>query len=313
MKMKGLKRALLLLFAWFGCLSVWADEGKYVPSVFAQDAQKGDKVAVVMIHFGTTHDDTRAKTIDVLNNDIKKAFPEWDFYEAYTSRIIIRRLAKRGVVKRTPAEVYQDLIAKGYRYVVVQTSNIIDGVEMESVRKEMDAVRGNFKDMRLGNCLLYAPQDYEKVINIITAELPKDKGDIVLVGHGTYTPVTATYAMLDYMLKDKGWNHIHVGTVEGYPKQDEVMKQLHKNKAQRVVLAPLMFVAGEHAKNDIADEWLNDFEKAGFGVETLIRGLGEYPGIRALFIDHLRFITQHREWDILDKKAALLNGSYRKK
>lgn len=282
-----------------------AEEGKFVSSPFAADAQPGDKIALVMIHFGTTHDDTRAKTIDVLNQEVRKAFPHWDFYEAYTSRIIIERLKKRGMVKSTPKEVYQHLADQGYKYVIIQSSNIIDGIEMEAIRKEIANVRHSFKDIRLGNCLLYSPDDYSRVINTLQHALGHYDADIVYVGHGTYTPATATYAMFDYMLHDKGYPHSHVGTIEGYPGLEQAMKYVRQNQAQSVVLVPLMFVAGEHAKNDIEADWREQFEKAGLHVDTHLEGLGEQPGIRALLIEHLQFAANHKEWDILDKKTEL--------
>ena len=93
-----------------------------------------------------------------------------------------------------------------------------------------------------------------------------EKGSVVLVGHGTYTPSTATYAMIDYMLKAKGLKNFHVGTIEGYPTFDTMLQQLKDNKTKQVTLVPFMFVAGDHANNDIAVDWKEALEKEGLDV-----------------------------------------------
>ncbi len=283
-------------------LPLFAHNGKYISSPFAADKQAGDKIAFVMVHFGTTHADTRVKTIEALNERVKTTFPEWDFYEAYTSRIIIGKLKKAGMEKSTPAEVFRRLIEKGYKYVMVQASHIIDGIEMESLRKEIATVKSQFKDIRMGNCLLYSPEDYIKVAEVLNKEISTHK-EVVAVGHGTYTPATATYAMLDYVFKEKGLKNFHVGTVEGYPGIEQVLAHVQANGKKEVLLIPLMFVAGEHAKNDIQVEWKELFEEKGYDTTTLLKGLGEYNGILDIFIAHIRFATQHKEYDIMEKKA----------
>ena len=214
--------------------------------------------------------------------------------EAYTSRIVMRRLKARGIEKPNPLEALLKLLGDGYTHVIVQSTNIIEGVEMESLRRDVASVARFFKEIRVGNPLLYSVEDAEAVVDILGASKP-EKGSVVLVGHGTYTPSTATYAMIDYMLKAKGLKNFHVGTIEGYPTFD--------NKTKQVTLVPFMFVAGDHANNDIAVDWKEALEKEGLKVDVRMQGLGEIPAIQQLFIDHAQFMLKHKMVDIMKKKA----------
>ena len=108
--------------------------------------------------------------------------------------------------------------------------------------------------------------------------------------------------MLDYVMKAQGHKNYHVGTIEGYPTMDDVIRELENNKAKEVTLIPFMFVAGDHAKNDIAGEWKDELEKKGYKVNVLLKGLGEYPAIQELFIQHVKFATKHQREDITVKK-----------
>lgn len=275
--------------------------GNFVVADLLATMEQGDKAALLMVHFGTTHDDTRALTIDTLNAKAREAFPTLEMREAYTSRIIMRRLRARGVEKPSPLEALLKLRSEGYTHILVQSTNIIEGVEMESLRKDVASVAPFFKDIRVGNPLLYSVEDATAVVDILTAQ--PGKGSVVLVGHGTYTPSTATYALIDHLLKARGFTHFHVGTIEGYPTFDTVLAQLKASKEKQVTLVPFMFVAGDHAKNDIAVDWKEALEKQGFKVNVRMEGLGQLPAIQQLFIDHARFMLTHRAVDIMEKKA----------
>ena len=126
-----------------------------------------------MVHFGTTHDDTRALTIDAINAKAQAAFPELKFQEAYTSRIIIRRLKERGITKLTPLDAMLKLRSEGYTHLIVQSTNIIDGVEMESLRRDVENALPFFKEIRVGTPLLYSIEDAEKVASILGEPLQR--------------------------------------------------------------------------------------------------------------------------------------------
>lgn len=119
-----------------------AHEGEnFVASDMLASMKPGDKAALLMVHFGTTHDDTRALTIDAINAKAHEAFPDLEMREAFTSRIIIRRLKARGIEKLTPLDAMLRLRSESYTHVIVQSTNIIDGVEMESLRRDMISVQ----------------------------------------------------------------------------------------------------------------------------------------------------------------------------
>lgn len=283
-------------------------EENFVHEDVMQNLREGDKIALLMVHFGTTHDDTRAVTIDAINRKVMQEFPQMEFREAYTSRIIMRLLAKRGVRKLNPVEALAQLKSEGFTHVIVQSTNIIDGIEMESLRKDIDQMRPLFKEIRLGMPLLYTPEDYKQVIGCLAGK-SKEKTFTILVGHGTYTPATAQYAMLDYMLQAEGHTDFAVGTVEGYPTFDNAVDRLQgQKKIKQVQLLPFMFVAGDHAKNDIAGDMKEALEKKGYKVTPLLEGLGEQPAIQQIYIDHIRFILKHRQVDIVKKKKDYANA-----
>lgn len=289
--------------------------GNHEHSDMLASMKPGDKAALLMVHFGTTYDETRALTIDAINAKAQAAFPELKLQEAYTSRIIIRRLKERGIEKLTPLDALLKLRGEGYSHIIVQSTNIIEGVEMESLRRDVESVLPFFKEIRVGTPLLYSVEDAEKVVSILGNRLNAPaqgkkavKENIVLVGHGTYTPSTAIYSQMDYMLKANGLTNFHMGTIEGYPTFETMLTQLKATKAKCVTLVPFMFVAGDHAQNDIAGEWKEALEKEGFTVNTRLEGLGQVPEIQEIFIDHIRFGLKHRMLGIMEKKAGYAAG-----
>lgn len=263
--------------------------------------QPGDKAAIVMVYFGSTHDDTRALTIDALTREVRAAYPTLEVREAYTSRIVRRRLRDRGVETSAPLEVLKQLKSDGFTHLVIQSANIIEGVEMEALRREVASVAADFKEVRIGTPLLYMPEDYAAVIRAL-APAPAEGAADVWVGHGSYDPATAQYAMLGYMLAAEGRARCFVTTIEGYPTFDDLRAKLKQSGAKRVTLRPFMFVAGDHAKNDIATDMKQELEKEGYRVNVLLEGLGQSDAIRALYLAHIRFALNHRMFDILSKK-----------
>lgn len=301
-KYNYMKRLILLVFILsFGTLCRASEEGNFIESDLFGSMKSGDKGAILMVHFGTTYDQTRIQTIDAINQKVKEIFKGIEQREAYTSRIVMRRLKARGIVKLNPVEALEKLKEEGFTHILIQSSNIIEGAEMESLRKDVARMAHHFKDIRIGTPLLYSPEDYEAVIAAITKRGAKN-GATLLVGHGTYTPATAGYAMMDYMLKAKGFKNYHVGTIEGYPTFDNAETLIKSSGSKKIVLMPFMFVAGDHAHNDIAVDWKEALENKGYEVDILMEGLGENPDIQNIFIEHARFISKYKMIDIVDKK-----------
>ncbi len=270
------------------------------------------QTALLMVHFGTTYDETREKTIEAINRKAAEAFPEMTLREAYTSRIVIRRLKGRGIEKQTPLEALEQLRSEGYAHVIVQSTTLLEGAEMESLRRDVASIAERFEDIRVGAPLLYDVADCQKVVEILAArhaDAAGQPGDhVVLVGHGTYTPATATYSQLDYMFTTQGHPHIHVATIEGYPTFDTMLARLQADKARKVTLVPLLFVAGDHASNDIAVDWKEALEARGLQVDAHLEGIGEIPAIQDIYIEHIRYSLRHVPVDIMKKKAAYAAG-----
>lgn len=273
------------------------------------ELKEGEKAALLMVHFGTTFDDTRALTIDAINEKAVKAFPEMKVVEAYTSRIIISRLAKKGVVKPNPRQALLQLAAEGYTHVFIQSTNVIDGIEAQALRDEADFMIPFFKEIRVGVPLLYSTDDCLEVEKIIAEKYAAVSGKdaaVVLVGHGTSTPATAIYSQMDYMFGAQGDPNIHVATIEGYPTFDTTVAHLVADKIKSVTLVPFMFVAGDHARNDIDGEWCDELEKRGFKVESVIEGLGQIPEIQDIYINHIKEGLRERPLSSSEIKAAFI-------
>ena len=276
-------------------------------------ANAQEKTALLMVHFGTTYDETRTKTIEAINAKARTCFPKLEFREAYTSRIVIRKLKGRGIEKQTPLEALLRLRADGFTRVIVQSTTLLEGAEMESLRRDVASVAGFFEEIRVGAPLLYDVADCQKVAEILSgrhadAADAKKKSHVVLVGHGTYTPATATYSQIDYVFTALGQPLFHVATLEGYPTFDTMLERLKEAKARKVTLVPLLFVAGDHASNDIAVDWKEALEAAGLQVDLRLEGLGEIPEIQDIYIDHIRHALHHAPVDIMKRKEAYAAG-----
>ena len=283
--------------------ALYGEEGGFVKSDFYKTMEKNDKASVLMVHFGTTFDDTRKNTIAAVNDEAKKEFPDMEIREAYTSRIIMRRLKERGIVKDNPAEALDKLAKEGYTHIIVQPTNVINGVESKTLEQQLEMYKDKFKEIRTGSALLSAPEDYKAVAEIINKEVGElaDDEAVVLVGHGTHDSGNAAYPAMDYTAKSMGYK-FYVGTIEGFPEFDDVVRGLKKDNIKKVILMPFMFVAGDHANNDIAVDWKEALEKEGFIVEVKLTSLGMMEDIRKMFIDHAKFMLENKKEDMISKK-----------
>lgn len=258
---------------------------------------KETKKGILAVSFGTSHNDTRKITIDAIEKEMQDAFPAYSLYRAWTSKMIIKKVNSRdGIHICTVKEAMEQMLQDGITDVLVQPTHVINGIENDLMKEDALAFQEQFHSISFGDPLLTSEQDNLAVIDAITSEfkhLNKDEV-LVLMGHGTTHYANAIYAALDYTFKDKGYDNIFLGTVEAYPTMESLLKMVHAYQPKKVVLAPFMIVAGDHAKNDMAsnepDSWYSQFKAEGYDVEPVLKGLGEYPGIRKLFIEHLKAI-----------------------
>lgn len=249
------------------------------------------KKAILVVSFGTSYPDTCKKTIGQIEEDMQAAYPQYRVYRAWTSRMIRSKLLKRDGVKIFDIrEAMEQMQKDGIREVVVQPTHVLNGLENEQMRAEIIPCREMFDRVSVGVPLLSSPKDNERVIRAVAGELqPADDEILVLMGHGTEHFSNSIYAALDYQFKDMGYPNIFMGTVESYP-SFESMRRLIGNRSKKVILAPFMIVAGDHANNDLAgedgDSWKSRFEKDGFSVTCVLKGLGEYPAVRRMLVEH---------------------------
>jgi sirohydrochlorin cobaltochelatase len=252
-----------------------------------------NKKAILVISFGTSHEDTLKKTILKIEDKFKKVYEGYDFFRAFTSRMIVKKLKKeRGINIDLPLEALDRIKKLGYEEVVVQPLHIMNGIEYHLTYMEIKRY-GQDMNIKFGNPLLTEEDDYRKVVSIISKSIPKLEKDEVAIfmGHGTEHPSNSSYLALDYMFKIMGHENIYISTVEGFPKINEVIEFIEeKVKVKKIILIPFMIVAGDHAKNDMAgedeDSWKRVLESRGYKVEIVLKGLGELDEIGDLFIEH---------------------------
>ena len=254
-----------------------------------------EKKAILAVSFGTSYSGSRVKTIDVIEAELGEAFPQYRVYRAWTSKMIICHLRKRdGVNINTVSEAMEQMIADGITHVVVQPTHIINGVENDIMKEEVLKFKDTFAEIRFSTPLLTTTKDSEAVIRAVMEEYPslrKQEG-LVWMGHGTTHYVNSVYAALDYMFKDMGYRNVFMGTVEAYPAVENILKLLKEAEIRKVYLAPFMVVAGDHANNDMAGaeegSWKSILEREGYEVECRMKGLGEYPGVRSVYLENWR-------------------------
>lgn len=253
------------------------------------------KKAILVVSFGTSYNPTREKTIDVIEKKIGDAFSDWKIYRAWTSKMIMAKLLKRDGIKiNNVKEAMEQMRDDGITDVIIQPTHVINGIENDMMKEDALSYRDDFHSIAFGTPLLTSEQDSLDMIAAISHEFSDLRADeaLILMGHGTTHYANAIYAALDYTFKDKGFPNIYLGTVEAYPSMETLMKMIREQNPSRVRLAPFMIVAGDHARNDMAgddpDSWRCQFEAAGFPVECVLKGLGEYQEVQEIFIRHVR-------------------------
>ena len=253
-----------------------------------------DKVLLVT-SFGTSYNDNRDLSIGSIEQKLQAAYPDYEVRRAFTSQIIIDKLKKRdGIAIDNVTEAMDRLVSDGVREVVVQPTHVMSGFEYDDVVAEVTPYADKFDSFKVGSPLLVSDADYDEVVSIITGETKDYDAEgtaVVFMGHGTEHEANATYAKLQQHLTAAGYGNYFIGTVEATPSLDDVLALVQDSGAKKVVLLPLMIVAGDHANNDMAGDeegsWKTTFEQAGFEVECVLRGLRQYEEIQNMFVEHV--------------------------
>ena len=238
----------------------------------------GDKELLV-VSFGTSYNDSRRMTIGAIEQALEDAFPDYSVRRAFTSDIIIKHVAKRDGVQIDDVETaLQRAVDNQVKELVIQPTHMMDGHEYNDLMEQAAQYADAF------------------AITEWTAEYDDGKTAIVFMGHGTSADSNEVYQNLQDHLTADGYDNYFIGTVEATPSLDDVLAAVKAGSYERVLLEPLMVVAGDHANNDMAgdeeDSWKSVFEKEGFTVECQLRGLGENEAIRQLYVEHVKSILE---------------------
>ena len=253
----------------------------------------GEKELLVL-SFGTSFNDSRRLTVGAIEEALEKKFPDYSVRRGFTSQIIIDHVKSRdNVVIDNVKEALDRAVDNKVKTLVVQPTHLMDGLEYQDVVNEVAEYSDAFEQIAIGKPLLSSDGDFQAVMKAITeatAEYDDGETAICFMGHGTSADSNEVYAKMQKVLTDAGYKNYYVGTVEAAPSLEDVVASVKKGNYKNVILQPLMIVAGDHANNDMAgeeeDSWKSAFEKEGYNVTTVLKGLGELPAIQELFAKH---------------------------
>nr|WP_330366793.1 sirohydrochlorin cobaltochelatase [Enterocloster clostridioformis] len=275
-----------------------ADEENYDTGDASKDnARNKDEIGeneLLVVSFGTSYNDSRRLTIGAIEDAIEKAFPDFAVRRGFTSQIIIDHVKSRdNVAIDNVGEALERAEKNGVRNLVIQPTHLMNGLEYTDLVNEVAEYSDAFDKVAIGKPLLTTDDDFRAVMKAITeATAQYDDGEtaICFMGHGTEAESNQVYAKMQDMLTEAGYKNYYVGTVEAAPSLDDVLAAVKEGSYQKVVLEPLMIVAGDHANNDMAGDedgsWKTAFEDAGYEVTCLVNGLGELEAIQQLFAEH---------------------------
>ena len=273
---------------------------------------------LLVVSFGTSFNDSRVKDIKGIEDALQAAYPDWSVRRAFTAQIIINHVQARDGEKIDNMQQAMDrAVANGVKNLVVQPTHLMHGAEYDEMMEMIDEYRDKFESVAVAEPLLgevgadatVINEDKEAVAKAVTAEAvatagydsveaaAKDGTAFVFMGHGTSHTAKVSYSQMQTAMQTLGYDNVFIGTVEGEPESTSCENVIEAVKAAgytKVVLRPLMVVAGDHANNDMAgadeDSWLSQFEASGAfdSVDCQIAGLGGVADVEQLYIAHTK-------------------------
>lgn len=283
------------------------------------DARNKDDIGeneILAVSFGTSFNDSRVADIKGIEDALQEANPDWSVRRAFTAQIIINHVqARDGEKIDNVDQALERAVDNGVKNLVVQPTHLMHGAEYDELVEAVENYKDKFETVKIAEPLLgevgadadAVNSDKETVAKALTAEAVKDAGydsldaakedgtAFVFMGHGTSHTAKVSYSQMQTQMKDLGYDNVFIGTVEGEPEEtscESVIDAVEKAGYKKVVLRPLMVVAGDHANNDMAgdddDSWLSMFKASGKfdSVDTQITGLGEIKDIQQIYVDH---------------------------
>ena len=271
---------------------------------------------ILVVSFGTSFNDSRVADIKGIEDKLQEAYPDWSVRRAFTAQIIINHIQARDDEHIDNMDQALDrAVANGVKNLVVQPTHLMHGAEYDELMQAVEAYKDQFASVKVAEPLLGEVGDDATVVNVdkkavaedLTAEAVKTAGydsldaakedgvAFVFMGHGTSHTAKVSYSQMQTQMNDLGYANVFIGTVEGEPEEtacEEVITAVAEAGYTKVVLRPLMVVAGDHANNDMAgedeDSWLSQFNASGKfdSVDTQIAGLGGIKAIQDLYVAH---------------------------
>ena len=283
------------------------------------DARNQDEIGeneILVVSFGTSFNNSRVADIKGIEDALQTAYPDWSVRRAFTAQIIINHVQARDGEKIDNVNQALDrAVNNGVKNLIVQPTHLMHGAEYDELIGELDNYKDQFESVQVAEPLLgevgadatVINADKKAVAEILTAEAVKTAGydsldaakedgtAFVFMGHGTSHTAKVSYSQMQTQMKELGYDNVFIGTVEGEPEEtacEAVIDAVADAGYTKVILRPLMVVAGDHANNDMAggyeDSWLSMFKASGKfdSVDTQIAGLGEIEGIQQIYVEH---------------------------
>ena len=244
------------------------------------------KKAILVTSFGTSHKDTRKKCLDSIQREVAEKYGSENMERAYTSRIIRRIIEKNeGIHIFDQKEGLKVLKDKGFEEIITMSLHILDGIEYSKLDDKFG---------KISKPLLADDEDFEKIVENKEFNDLEGNDAIVFMGHGTESEADYAYQKLQDEYLKAGKNNIFIATVEGKVTIEDIIEKMKEKDFKRILLKPLMIVAGDHAKNDMSsddeDSWKTILKNEGYEVTAVLKGMGEYKFIREMFMDKLKDI-----------------------
>ncbi len=257
------------------------------------------KKGVLIVSFGTTYKDTREKNIDRIEQAVRQEKPDCMVLQAYSSDRVRDIIKKRdGIDIPGIKDALERMAESGVTHLAVLPTHVIDGVENNKMKQIIKEYRPCFQTLRIADPLLGKEEDYGLVAEALWNSLKNEVKNRVLIfmGHGSYHEADNGYEKMEKALIKYSGKEIYIATVEGRTAIEDVIERMNmryepqKRKMVRVVITPFMLVAGDHAVNDMAgeeDSFLSKVTAQGYEADCILKGLGEYEGIRLIYLQHL--------------------------
>lgn len=283
------------------------------------DPRNGDEIGeneLLVVSFGTSFNDSRVADIKSIEDALQEAYPDWSVRRAFTAQIIINHVQARDGEKIDNVQQALDrAVENGVKNLVIQPTHLMYGAEYDELAETVGAYQDKFESVQIAAPLLgdvgtnatVINEDKKAVAEAVTAEAVKTAGyqtldeakadgvAFVFMGHGTSHTAKVSYSQMQAQMEALGYNNVFIGTVEGEPEEtacEAVIEGIKEAGYKKVILRPLMVVAGDHANNDMAgddaDSWKSMFNASGAfeSVDTQIAGLGQIPAIQELYVAH---------------------------